>query len=135
LKILRAPQPKVTLQVTNQERQALIDSITPEEVAKIEAKNGVSIKVEVEDIIEAEFLMKFGWEAYWSLYPEKDRAKGIGSKEMLRILVASRKVDMGNMFKDTQAAFIGAVAAQSKKPSNTFKLATSKMLKKSEADK
>ena len=120
--------------MTNEERQALLDNVRPEDLAKIEARVGKKVKVDVEDIIEAEFLMKFGFEAYWSIWPNKDRTKGIDSKEMMRIIAASRKVEMANMYRDSQASFIGAVAAQSKKPASIFKSLTAKIMKNTEAD-
>lgn len=120
--------------MTNEERQALLDNVTPEDLAKIEAKTGNKIKVDVEDIIEAEFLMKMGFEAYWAIWPNKDRTKGIDLNEMMRIIAASRKVDNTNMYINAQTSFIGAVAAQTKKPASIFKSLTAKILKKSEAD-
>lgn len=119
---------------TAEERQAALNNISEADLAKIQAKTSSKIKVAIEDVIEAEFLMKFGWEAYWSLYPEKDRTKGISGKEMTRLIVASRKVDAQNMYKDAQTAFIGAVSAQTKKPSSAFDKATRKLLKSTEAE-
>lgn len=118
-----------------EERQAELDNISPADLAKIQTKtksNGY--KVEVEDIIEAEFLMKFGWEAYWDLHPEKDRTNGIDGNEMVRLITAGRKIDAQNMYKDSQASFIGSASAQSKKPSSTFTSLTRKILKNAEAD-
>ena len=111
--------------------------LTPQElevVNKLKEKSADK-PVEIEDIIEAEFLMKFGFEAYWAMYPHKDRSKGISGKEMSRILLASRKIDMQRLYDNAQASFIGAGSAQAKKPSNAFKSMTSKIIKNMKADK
>lgn len=111
-----------------EERQAAIDTISAEDLAKIQAKTEV-VKVDVEDVLEAEFLMKFGFTAYWSLYPEKDPHEGITANEMIRLINASRKVDAFNQYAQAQTAFIGAAAAQSRKPSATFESATQSIKK------
>lgn len=110
--------------------------ITPEELAIVERLKGKSQKTNVytEDLIEVEFLMKFGFEAYWAIYPNKDRSKGITGREMTRLLVASRKLDIKNMYDAAQAAFIGAGSARSKKPSQTFKSMTKKLITLMKAD-
>lgn len=116
------------------DRQSLLDNIPEADLKKIQSKTA-RVKVEVEDILEAEFLMKFGWEAYWSIYPEKDRSKGISSKEMMRLLAASRKIDASEMFRNAQSIFIGAASALSgKKANSVFTSATRKLLKDTEAD-
>lgn len=107
--------------------------LTPEEIAK---KDGLSsIGVYQEDIFEAEFLMKFGFEAYWALHPEKDRVKGLPMSEMLRLTLASRKVDSINTFSMAQSVFMGSVAARGKNPAQTFERVTSKLLSRTKADK
>ena len=111
-----------------EERQKQIDSISAEDLAKIQAKTTV-VKVDVEDVLEAEFLMKFGFTAYWALYPEKNPKDGITANEMLRLLNASRKVDSFNQYANAQSSFIGAASAQSKKPSSTFESATQSLKK------
>lgn len=127
------PKPQ---QPSAEERQAFIDIISEADLAKIQAKTEKTVRIEIEDIVEAEFLMKFGFEAYWALYPEKDRTKGISSKEMVRLLFASRKIDAQHLYSASQAAFIGAAAGQSgKKASSVFNSATRKILKQMEADK
>lgn len=111
-----------------EERQAALDNISPEDLAKIQAKTDV-VKVDVEDVLEAEFLMKFGFTSYWALYPEKDPSMGITANEMIRLINASRKVDAFNQYSQAQSSFIGAAAAQSKKPSSTFESATQSIKK------
>lgn len=112
-----------------------LDQILPSafvERRKEELEKPSGYEPEIEDVIEAEFLMKFGFEAYWALHPEKDRAKGINGTEMSRIIAASRKVDFQQMYKDAQASFIGAVSAQSKSPGKAFSTASDRILKNSE---
>ena len=93
-----------------------------------------SIKVYDEDIFEAEFLMKFGFEAYWALHPEKDRSKGIKLPEMMRLLAASRKIDFKTLYDNAQATFIATASAQAKNPGQTFSKVTSKIIKGMKAD-
>lgn len=114
------------------ERQAAIDNIPEVDIAKMQAKIKKPIKTDPEDVLEAEFLIKFGFTAYWALHPEKDEKLGINLKEMIRLLIASRKIEAGEMYKDAQTAFIGAVSAQSKRPSNAFNKATKKLAREAE---
>lgn len=108
---------------------------TPEELAKVRRLKGESegTKVPYEDVFEAEFLCKFGFEAYWAIHPEKDRSRGIGLAEMTRLMKASRAVDAKDLYSASQASFIGSVSAQTKKPSNTFKTATKGIIKQMKA--
>lgn len=115
--------------MTNEDRQAALDNISVEDLAKIEAKVGKSVKVDIEDLLLAEFGMKFGWEAYKDARDDK-----IKSNEMITLLTASRKIDALNLYNNAQAAFIGAGSAQSKKPSQTFDSMTKKIAKRTEAD-
>lgn len=111
--------------------------ILPEEFVKKKQddQNNVSKdKVEQEDIIEAEFLMKYGFEAYWALHPEKDRTKGINSREMARLLHAGRKIDAQALLSASQASFVGAASSRAKNPSHAFKVSTQRMVKQTEAD-
>lgn len=121
-------------QPTAEERQAALDNIDEADLAKIQAKIGTKVKVEQEDIVEAEFLMKFGFEAYWALYPEKDRKNGIDGVEMARILTASRKIDNMYAYLGAQSSFIGSAASKGKSPSSLFKKLTAKLLKSTKAD-
>lgn len=122
--------------MNRKERQAALDSISDADVDRIRQKvKGKKYKVFPEDILEAEFLMKFGFEGYWAIYPEKDRSEGIDLNEMVRLVMASRKVDAQNMLQDSLSAFIGAASAQQgKKAVSTFKTATRKLEKQTEAD-
>lgn len=116
------------------ERQAALDSISADDMAKVQAQMPKSLPVYPEDIIEVEFLMNFGFEAYWALYPDKDRSLGISGDEMLRLVTAARKVEASRLYRSSQASFIGAAAAQSKKPSTTFRDITKSIIKESKAD-
>lgn len=109
---------------------------TAEELEKVRRLKGEHTggKVPFEDVLEAEFLTKFGFEAYWAIWPEKDRSRGIGIDEMMRLLQASKKVDAHSVYNASQASFIGSVSAQAKKPSNAFKTATKGIIKEMKAE-
>jgi len=116
--------------VTSEERQAALNSISPEDLAKIQFAGSKSVTVEIEDLLVAEFAMKFGWEAF------RDYDNNLVSPDkFMRLLVASRKLDSLAQYRRAQAAFIGAGSSQSKKPSQTFKTMTSSLMKDAEADK
>lgn len=117
-----------------EERQAALDNISEADLAKIQAKMAKKVPVDIEDIIEAEFLMKFGFSAYWALYPDKNPSEGISGSDMSRLLAASRKLDAGKVYMDMQAAFVGAASAKSKSPSATFRKLTASLLKSTEAN-
>ena len=112
-----------------EERQAALDNISAEDLAKIKAVQGYKVKVEPEDLTLAEFALKFGWQAYLDV--KEDRISG---SEMAKLLTASRKLDMKTLYLQAQASFIGAGAAGSKNPSQTFKSMTNKLLREMEAD-
>ena len=114
---------------TAQERQAALDNISAEDLAKIQRKTEKGVKVEIEDLLLAEFALKFGWQAY-----KEARDDMIKSNEMMTLLAASRKLDALRLYNDAQAAFIGAGSAQSKSPSKTFNSMTSKLERMAEAD-
>lgn len=112
-----------------------LSPLTKQELEKVKSKlPSDDLKVYSEDVIEAEFLMKFGFSAYWALYPEKDRSKGIDIKEMTRLLIASRKVDASNFYVDALASFIGAGSAQTKNPSHMFKKLTRNIIKSTKVE-
>ena len=116
--------------MTPEERQAALDNVSAEDLAKIQRVQGKTIKVYDEDLLLAEFAQKFGWQAYQDVKSDK-----VTSNEMARLLAASRKLEMKQLYLQAQAAFIGAGAVNSKKPSQAFKSMTSKILRDMEADK
>lgn len=115
--------------MTDAERQANLDNISPEDLAKIQAAKAKTIKIEIEDLLEAEFALKFGWEAYRD--HEADR---ISTKRMMKLLVASRKLDSLQQYRNAQAVLVGAGSAKSENPSKTFAAMTSELLRSAEAD-
>ena len=115
--------------MTNEERQALLENMSVDDLAKVQAKTGSSVKVDIEDLLLTEFALKFGWQAY-----KEARDDIIKGKEMMTLLTASRKLDALRLYNDAQASFIGAGAAASKKPSQTFNTLTRKLAKSVEAD-
>ena len=116
--------------MTPEERQAAIDNISAEDLAKIQKVQGKKIKVYPEDLLEAEFVRAFGWASYWDIQNDK-----ITSEKMARMIAANRKLELKELYLNAQASFIGAGSARSKKPSQTFKSMTQKLLKEIEADK
>ena len=116
-----------------------LDGILPKDFVESrkrdnEPENDSAITIYDEDIFEAEFLMKFGFESYWALHPELDRSKGIRLPEMMRLLAASRKIDFKQLYDNAQATFIASASAQSKNPGQTFSKVTSKIIKGMKAD-
>lgn len=53
---------------------------------------------------------------------------------MLTLIEANRRLEYRKMFENSQASFIGAVSAQSRKPSSTFKSLTKIIIKHTKAD-
>lgn len=100
-----------------------------DKIAKLKASTEGHYKVDNEWLLLTEFALKFGWDAYRDA--KEDR---ILLSEMLTLLEASRRLDNYEFYKAAQASFIGAGSARSKKPSNTFKQLTRKILKGMKAD-
>lgn len=113
-----------------EERQAELDNISAEELAKIQRVSGKKIKVYEEDLLLAEFAIKFGWQAYLDVKGDK-----ITTNEMSRLIAASRRLEMKELYILSQASLIGSGSAQSKHPMQTFKSMTAKILRIMEADK
>lgn len=110
-----------------QERQAALDSITPEELEKIkghQASTNGAYPVDNEWMLLTEFAMTFGWDAY--LAATNDQIK---ASEMLTLIEASRKIKAMQHYQSAQAVLIGAGAAQAKKPGQTFKSLTKEIIK------
>lgn len=116
--------------MTPEERQAALDNISAEDLAKIQRVHGKTVRVEQEDLLLAEFALKFSWQAYLDVKSDK-----VTSNEMVRLLAASRKLEMQEMYRNAQAAFIASGAVNSKKPSQAFKSMTQNIVKNMEADK
>lgn len=112
-----------------EERQAALDNISPEDLEKIRQKTEKGIKIDVEDMLETEFALKFGWQAYKDM-----KADLIGSKEMMKLIVASRKLDDLYSYNSARSAFIGTASANSKRPSATFNNITKNLVKNARAD-
>lgn len=117
-----------------------LDGILPKEFVEARKKeyepeqDDSALTVYQEDIFEAEFLMKFGFEGYWALHPEKDKSKGINLNEMMRLLAASRKVDYKSLYDNAQASFIAMASSQAKNPGQTFQKVTRTITKSMKAD-
>jgi len=112
-----------------EERQQALDNISVEDLAKIQSKVGKKVKIDQEDLLLAEFALMYGWNAY-----KEARDDLIQSKEMIKMIVAGRKLQSLNQFRLAQASFVATASSKSKKPSATFNSLTRKMVKNSEAD-
>lgn len=120
---------------TAAERQAALDNISEEDLAKIQSiTNKNTIKVDDEWLILAEFAKHFGWAAYKDVRKDFVQTDTISSGEMMSLIAAARKLDLLSMYNDSRASFIGAISAASKKPSETFKRLTDKIIKNTKAD-
>lgn len=115
-----------------EERQAFLDNISDEDLAKIQQVTGASEnQVLVDDywLALAEFGKHFGWQAYLDAKNDK-----IGADEMMTLIAAARKLDHLTLYNNARASFIGSGSAASKKPSDTFKRLTTAILKHIKAD-
>lgn len=112
-----------------EERQKELDRISAIELEKIELAQSSKIKVEIEDLILAEFAMKFGWQAYLDVKADK-----ISMKEMTTLLAASRKLDSWNTYRQAQAVLIGTTSAQSADPNTAFPANSRTLFENAKAD-
>lgn len=114
---------------TAKERQKLLDEAV-KEMEAIKQRTSTKFPIYAEDVLEAEFLMFFGFEGYWALHTEKNREDGIDLTEMLRLVYAARKIGASELYRNAQASFIGGVAAQSgKRATIVFNKATEQIRK------
>lgn len=113
------------------DRQQALNNIPEADLAKIRAINSAreSVKVEAEDLLLAEFALKFGWEAYRDAKEDK-----ISLEEILTLMAASQKIDYKNLYLAAQASYIGCGSSNSKSPSATFKKMTDGLIKEMKAD-
>lgn len=115
------------------QRQQAIDNISPEELAKVkahQARNKSSVAIDDHWLVIAEFTRAFGWGAYQDF-----KADNISLDEMMTLVEANRRLEYAEMFRFTQACFVGSVSAQAKSPTSTFTKLVATIIKKSKADK
>lgn len=108
-----------------------------EKVERLKASTAGHLRVDNEWLLLTEFALKFGWPAYLDAKNDTRDAKGnlnVEMQEFLTLIEASRKLDNLSMYRNAQASFIGAGSAQTKKPGQTFKQLTSKIIKLIKAD-
>lgn len=115
--------------MTPQERQAALDSVSVEDLAKVQSKKLKGVSIDSEDLLEAEFATKFGWLAYRDY-----KQDNVSTKEMMKLIVASRKLDALKQYRMALAVFIGSGAAQSSSPGPTFESLSRKLAQSAEAD-
>lgn len=128
-------QPKKQLQNLSSptlKKLSLDKELSPEDQAKLDKAKQASvngIKVDEEWLLLAEFAKAYGWQAYLDAKNDK-----IQLKEMMTLIAANRKLESMDMLRDAQTSFIGAAAARTKKPSQTFKSLVKNIIKATKAD-
>jgi len=121
-----------TAKQTVEERQAMLDVLTDEDIASVYQNVGTgqsAIQVDDEWLILAEFAKHFGWQAYKDARNDK-----VKTDEMMTLIAAARKLDHLTLYNNARAVFIGSGAAQAKKPSESFKKMTEKIVSAIQAD-
>jgi hypothetical protein len=105
--------------------------LSEEDLAKVSKRRQEteSVAIDSEQLFVAEFGKHYGWAGVMAILNNE-----IDPQTAVWLLQAARKVDARYMYESAQATFIGAGAAQSKKPSQTFKKATKDIVKVSGAD-
>lgn len=110
----------------------LLDELGSEDLAKIKAhrvETEGAMPVDTEWLIMAEWLRLAGWEGYMAVKNDE-----ISLAEVLTLIEANRKLEARRIFEDMQASFVGAVSAQTKKPTSTFKSLTKNIIKQTKVD-
>lgn len=106
--------------------------LTPEELSRVRSIRQSSetiLKVSEEQMFIAEFGIHFGFEGIRSILRNE-----IDMETAAWLMVSARKVGYAKMYENSQAAFIGAVSARSKRPGSFFESATKKIKKLMKAD-
>lgn len=104
----------------------LLDTLPAEDIDKIlEHNNSSKGSVDDEWMILGRFGAAFGYDAYKAAINDE-----VTLQEVMILLEAKDKLDMSQMYRDAQAAFIGAASANSKKPGSTFKRLTKEIVRR-----
>lgn len=104
----------------------LLDTLPAEDIDKIlEHNNSSSGSIDEEWMILGRFGAAFGYDAYKAAVNDE-----VTLQEVMTLLEAKDKLDMAQMYRDAQASFIGAAAANSKKPGSTFRKLTKEIINK-----
>jgi len=108
--------------------------VSPEDHAKaVRAKalrEGSATNVDEETLLIAEFGKHFGWAAVEAVLIHNS----ITADTMVNLIMGARKIDAQNTYDMAHAAFIGSLAANSKKPSKSFKDLTKNLVKQMKAE-
>lgn len=106
--------------------------ISPEDLAKVQRRKQIEADGKVNDVwlFLAEFGYYFGWEGIKAVREDKN----FTMDEAVKLIKGARKVWSAKVYDHATASFIGSVSGQSKKPSQTFKKATTDLVKNSKAD-
>lgn len=110
-----------------EDRQKVLDSITPEELDKIKAHQASTqgaFPVDTEWLLLAEFAKAYGWQAYLDVKDDK-----ITGAEMLTLIEANRKLQAIQSLKMARDVYIGSSTARSTKSNSTFNSLTRDIVK------
>jgi hypothetical protein len=106
--------------------------IKPEDLAKV-ARNRLkrenALKIDPEQLFIAEFGKHYGWAGVQALLNDE-----VDMQTAIWLLEGARRIDHRTTFVMAKASFIGAGAARSKKPVDTFKKSTKDIVKAMESD-
>lgn len=94
-----------------------------------EEKEASKINIDQEQLIIAEFGVFYGWGGVMAILNND-----IDSETVSWLITAARKIRHSINYDNAQSAFIGAISAQTKKPSDTFNKATLELRKHMRAD-
>lgn len=103
----------------------LLDTLPAEDIDKILEHNSSKGSIDEEWMILGRFGAAFGYDEYKAAVNDE-----VTLQEVMILLEAKDKLDMAQMYRDAQAAFIGAAAANSKKPGSTFRKLTKEIVNK-----
>lgn len=118
----------------------LLDKASLEDLKKIKAHQASTkgaYPVDSEWLLLAEFAKAYGWQAYQDAKNDTRDEDGnliVTREEFLTLIEANRKLEARQMFQDAQTSFVGAVSAQTRKPTSTFKKLVRDIIKLTKAD-
>lgn len=124
-----------------QSRQQALDSVSAEDLAKIEAHKAStkgSLPIDDEWLLLAEFAIAYGWQAYLDAKNDRLDEHGnliVSGAEMMTLIEASRRIRARNMYENAQTSFVSDLASQSKNPVQSFNKMSKSMSKGAQADK
>lgn len=122
-------KPQKKNKVVNLADIASVDDL--EKIEEYQPSTDGAFPVDNEWMILAEWLRIAGYQAYLDARDDVmvDGQLIVTPEEIMTLIAANRKLDALRQYRDTEAAFIGAISAKQKKPSGTFKKLTKNIIK------